>query len=117
VLRMLTAVAALIGIVLFRAGRVALSVAYLWMDVGPVWAVAAVAALLLLRFSVPIRAGVFLGAINLLHWPWIAALILAAPRLFTILPGLLASQIARWRHPRPLWPSPAEANLPADAQM
>jgi len=114
--RMLTAVAALIGIVLFRAGRVALSVAYLWMDVGPVWAVAALAALLL-RLSLPIRAGVFLGAINLLHWPWLVALILAAPRLFTILPGLLATQIARRRHPRPLWPSPAEARLPADAQM
>jgi len=115
--RTLTAAAVLVGVALLRIGRAAFGCAALWIEFGPAWAVVGALALLLLRFSVPIRIGVLIGAIELLHWPWIAALTLAAPRLFTVLPGLFATQLARWRHPRPLWPSPDGAQVPADGQV
>jgi len=101
--RMLTTAAALIGVAVFRIGRAALGAAGLWVDLGPVWAVAGVAALLLFRVSWPLRAGALLGAVSLLGWPWIAAVALAAPRLFLVLPGLLSTALAQWRHPRPVW--------------
>jgi hypothetical protein len=107
--RKLMAAAAFIGIALFRIGRLVLGVWYLWGQAGPVWAGLAALLLLLFRFSWPVRIGVFLAAVNVLHWPWFFALVLAAPRLFTMVPGLCATQLARWRHPRPLWPGPGEA--------
>jgi hypothetical protein len=101
--RMLLATAALTGLAAFRIGRFALGAMGLWVDLGPVWAVAGVAALVLFGFSIPIRIGAFLGAVSLLGWPWLVALIVAAPRLWLMLPGLISTQLARWRHPRPLW--------------
>lgn len=101
--RMLLATTALTGLAVFRIGRFVLGVLGLGVDLGPVWAVAGAAALLLFGFSIPIRIGAFLGAVSLLGWPWILALTLAAPRLWLVLPGLISTQLARWRHPRPLW--------------
>jgi hypothetical protein len=106
---MLIAAAALIGVAAFRIGRAALGTAGLWVDLGPPWAVVAVAALLLFRLSLPLRAGILLGAVSLLGWPWIAALALAAPRLFLVLPGLVSTALARWRHPRPVWQPAGDA--------
>ena len=101
--RMLLAAAALFGVAVFRIARAVLGVAGLWVDLGPVWAVAGAVALLLFRSSLALRAGAVLGAVTLLGWPWIAALVLAAPRAFLVLPGLLSTGLARWRHPRPVW--------------
>jgi hypothetical protein len=99
------AVAGLIGLALFRLGRFVLGVCGLWVALGPLWALAA--ALLVLAFGtwLPLRVGVFLGAMALWHWPWFAALALAAPRLLLMLPGLVASALARLRHPRARWPA------------
>ena len=33
----------------------------------------------------------------------VAALLFAAPRVVLMIPGLLATVLAKWRHPRPLW--------------
>jgi len=47
--------------------------------------------------------GALVGAVLLWHWPLVAGLAFAAPRLFTMLPGAIAHVLARWRHPRMLW--------------
>lgn len=103
--RMVLAMAALIAFAVFRLGRAALGAVALWVDVGPAWAVLAVTVLVLFRFSTPLRIGVVLGSVSLLGWPWYVGVLLAAPRLPLMLPGYLSAQLARIRHPRPLWPS------------
>jgi hypothetical protein len=99
----LLAIAAFAGLAVFRLGRFALGALGLWVVLGPPWAVLGVAALLVCRISAPIRIGAFLGATSLLGWPWVIALVLAAPRLWLVLPGLIATLLGRLRHPRPLW--------------
>jgi hypothetical protein len=86
-------------------GRAALGAAGLWLAAGAVWAVLAMAALVLFRFALPLRIGVVLGTITLLGWPWYVGVLLAAPRPFLMLPGYVSMLLARLRHPRPLWPS------------
>ena len=93
------------GLALLRLLRVALGIYALWVLLGPLWALAAVLLVLAARSSLPWRAGVLLGAGLLWHWPWLAALALAAPRALLVLPGLIASVLARLRHPPPRWPA------------
>jgi len=102
---MVLAVVALTAFAGWRLARAALGVAGLWLDAGPLWAVLAVVALALFRFSIPLRIGVLLGSISLLGWPWYLGLILAAPRLLLVLPGYVSALLAHIRHPRPNWPS------------
>jgi hypothetical protein len=92
------------ALVLFRLGRFALGVFGLWIEVGAFWALAAAAFSLATQLWLPLRIGVFIAAVALWHWPWIAALALAAPRALLILPGLIAYGLARLRHPRARWP-------------
>lgn len=99
----LTATAALTALAVFRLGRVVLGTIGLWQLLGPVWAVAGLAALILLRFTLPVRIGVVLAAVYLWSLPWMAALLLAAPRILLMLPGLISTALARLRHPRPVW--------------
>jgi len=105
VAKALTAAAALTALAVFRAGRVVLGVFGLWQLLGPVCAVAGLAALVLLRFTIPIRIGVVLAAAYLWELPWIVALLLAAPRIPLMLPGLISTALARVRHRRPIWRS------------
>jgi hypothetical protein len=51
----------------------------------------------------PLRIAVFFGALVLWHWPLLVALIVAAPRLVLMLPGLMSTFLASRRHPRPRW--------------
>jgi hypothetical protein len=99
------AVAAVAALALFRLGRFALGVWGLAVELGPLWALAAALLAVGWRAWLPLRIGVFLGAMALWHWPWFAALALAAPRLLLMLPGLIASALARLRHPRARWPA------------
>lgn len=101
-LRTVLAISVLGAIALLRLGRAAFGAWALWVIAGPAWAVLAALALLL-RFTLPVRAGIFIGACWLLHWPWLAGALLAAPRPFLMIPGLASTLIARARHPRPLW--------------
>jgi hypothetical protein len=103
VAKALTATAALTALAVFRLGRVVLGAIGLWQLLGPVWAIAGLAALILLRLTIPIRIGVVLAAVYLWHLSWIAALLLAAPRIPLMLPGLISMALARVRHPRPVW--------------
>jgi hypothetical protein len=99
----LIATAALTALAAFRLGCFVLGTVGLWHILGPAWALLGVASVLLLRFTLPIRIGVFLAAFYLWSLPWYVALILAAPRLLLMLPGLISTGLARMRHPRPVW--------------
>lgn len=99
----LIATAALTALAAFRLGCFVLGTVGLWKILGPAWGLLGAAALLLLRFTVPVRIGVFLAAFYLWSLPWYAALILAAPRLILMLPALISTGLARLRHPRPVW--------------
>ena len=43
---------------------------------------------LVLRFFLPISIGIFFCALDLWHWHWIFALLLAAPGFVLVIPGL-----------------------------
>jgi hypothetical protein len=103
VAKTLIAIATLTALAVFRIGRAILGVFGLWQLLGPVWAIAGVAALVLLRFTIPVRIGVVLAAVYLWGLPWIVALLLAAPRIPLMVPGLISMALARVRHPRPVW--------------
>ena len=60
-------------------------------------------ALLLSGLMLPLRIAVFFGALAVWHWPVLLALIVAAPRLVLMLPGLISTFLASRRHPRPRW--------------
>jgi hypothetical protein len=61
------------------------------------------AALILLRLTILVRIGVLLAAAYLWALPWVVALLLAAPRIPLMLPGLISTALGRLRHPRPVW--------------
>jgi hypothetical protein len=103
VAKALTATAALAALAVFRLGRVVLGTIGLWQLLGPAWAVAGLALLILLRLTILIRIGVVLAAAYLWALPWIVALLLSAPRVPLMLPGLISTALARLRHPRPVW--------------
>jgi hypothetical protein len=85
---------------LLRLGLAILLLLKLW---GPWAAAAGVAAVVLFGLNWLVRVGALVGAVLLWHWPLVAGLAFAAPRLFTMLPGAIAHVLARWRHPRMLW--------------
>jgi hypothetical protein len=103
-LRNLMALVCLTGLIAFRVARFAIACYGLGHEFGTLWAVIAAIALLALRLDLAIRVGAFLTVVALWRWPWIAALALAAPRLFLVLPGLVAAALAQLRHPQPRWP-------------
>jgi hypothetical protein len=100
VLLRIAGLAALAAFVLMRIWIAALGLETL---VGPAWAVVLVALLLLSGLMLPLRIAVFFGALAVWHWPVLLALIVAAPRLVLMLPGLISTFLASRRHPRPRW--------------
>jgi hypothetical protein len=103
VAKALTATAALAALAVFRLARVVLGTIGLWQLLGPAWAVTGLAALILLRLTILIRIGVLLAVVYLWALPWVVAVLLAAPRIPLMLPGLISTALARLRHPRPVW--------------
>jgi len=104
-MRTLRRAAVLLGLAACTLLRLWLAVLALAVAVGTGWAVVAVLALLLAGLLWPLRIAVFFGAVALWHWPLAAALLIAAPRLLLMLPGLIAAFLASKRHPRPRWSS------------
>jgi uncharacterized membrane protein len=94
---------ALAALAAFTALRLWLAVLGLAQIVGLGWAIAVAASLLLLRLIWPLQIAVLLGALLVWHWPPALAVIVAAPRLILILPGLISTFLASRRHPRPRW--------------
>jgi hypothetical protein len=90
----------------------AVTVLRLWLGtiglaqlVGVDWAIALTLALLLSGILLPLQIATFFGALLAWHWPLLLALIVAAPRLILVLPGLISTFLAGRRHPRPRWSS------------
>jgi hypothetical protein len=97
------ALAAIALLVALRLARLGLATLLLLRFCGPIAALAGLAIAVLLHLGVLVRVGAFLGAVLLWHWPVLVALLFAAPRLFTMLPGAISTLLAQLRHPRPLW--------------
>ena len=91
----------------YRIGRCAVAWVGLMHWVGAPWAVAMVLLAVVLRWRVLLQIVAALTFVTLWHWPALLAVIVVAPRLVTILPGLIRTWSARRRHPRPRW-SPVE---------
>jgi hypothetical protein len=91
----------------YRLGRCAVVLVGLTHWVGLPWASALVLPAVLLRWTVLLQIGAALTLAALWRWPALLAVIAVAPRLVTILPGLIRTWSASRRHPRPRW-SPAE---------
>lgn len=67
---------------------------------GSGWAITALVAALVFRFSLPLTVGSFFCAMNVWGWHWLGALLFAAPGLaFMVLmiPGALASLMGNLR--------------------
>jgi hypothetical protein len=81
-----TALAAFLS---FAALQIATGYAGIEHGLGLVWAVVAMAAALLMRFTLPITIGAFFGAMHAWSWHWPAALAFSAPGLVFVLPGVI----------------------------
>jgi hypothetical protein len=79
---------------------------------GPLAAATLVLACAALRFQWPLRLLAAYALWHRWHWPLWAALLVAVPRLWLLLPGLITVALARLRHPRPTWPALTEAQAP-----
>ncbi|HXN11069.1 MAG TPA: hypothetical protein VN859_07480 [Steroidobacteraceae bacterium] len=97
------ALGAIAALAALRLARLGLATLLLLKFCGPVVAIAGLLAAVLFGLDWLVRAGALAGAVLLWHWPVMLALLFAAPRLFTMLPGTIAMLLARFRHPRPLW--------------
>lgn len=95
----------LVALTLVLLVRVWFGIAGLAQILGQGWAVLSVALLLACGWLLPLQIAAFFGAWAVWHWPAPAAVIVAAPRLVLVLPGLVSTLLARWRHPRPRWRS------------
>jgi hypothetical protein len=102
-MRVLLRIVALTALAAFALLRIWIGVLGVAQLVGPAWAIALLAALLLCGFMLPLRIAVFFGALVVWHWPVLLALIVAAPRLVLMLPGLISTFLASRRHPRARW--------------
>jgi hypothetical protein len=102
-MRVLLRIIGLAALAAFALLRIWLGVLALAALVGQAWAIVLVAVLLLSGLMLPLRIAVFFGALAVWHWPVLVALIVAAPRLLLMLPGLISTFLASRRHPRPRW--------------
>jgi hypothetical protein len=106
VARRIVSLTLLAAVTLLRLWLCVLGLALL---VGNAAAVGLTVALLALRILLPLRIALLLGAVVVLHWSYLLAVVLAAPRLLLMLPGLIAASLAHRRHPRPRWRRPHPA--------
>jgi hypothetical protein len=89
----------------FTVLRLWIAVLGLAQGIGVAWAVVLALALLFSGWLLPLQIAVFFGALMVWHWPPLLALIVAAPRLILVLPGLISTFLASKRHPRARWSS------------
>ena len=59
------------------------------------WAILALIAMFVFRFSLPITIGAFFAARDLWGWHWLFAILFAAPGLAFMIPGVISSIISR----------------------
>lgn len=61
---------------------------------GTVWAICALVASLLFRFTLPITIGAFFGAMDVWGLHWSLAALFAVPGLIFLIPGIITSILA-----------------------
>jgi len=94
----------------YRLARCAVALVGTAHWLGAPWAVVLVLVVALMRWTLLLQIGAALTLILWSHWPALLALIVVAPRLLAILPGLIRTWGARVRHPRPRWSATARAD-------
>jgi hypothetical protein len=104
-MRFLLRIVGLSAIAAFTLLRLWIGVLGLAQFIGVDWAVVVTVGLLLLGFILPLQIAVLFGALTAWHWPLALAVIVAAPRLILVLPGLISTFLASRRHPRARWSS------------
>ena len=85
-----------LGFVLFIVYGIAQIVAaYVGIDfhLGAGWAIGAMVAAFLFRFTLPITVGSFFGAMDVWNWHWVLAGLFAAPGLAFVIPGVLMAVV------------------------
>ncbi|MFI4869804.1 MAG: hypothetical protein ACHQDD_10725 [Steroidobacterales bacterium] len=105
-MKILIRIGGLAALAAFMLLRLWLGVLGLAAVIAVPWAIVVAVALLLCRLTLPLQTAMFVGAFTAWHWPLLPAVIVAAPRLVLVLPGLISTFLAGRRHPRPRWSSP-----------
>jgi hypothetical protein len=93
----LQGVIGVIGFILFMGySIVTMAAGYIGIDFyfGAVWAVIAIVAAFMFRFTLPITIGAFFCAMNVWHWHWALAALFASPGLVLLVPGVIATIIS-----------------------
>jgi hypothetical protein len=90
-MKMLIGIAALAAFFAFAIAQIAAGYAGIDQGIGHIWAIIAVFAAVLFRFTLPITVGAFFGAMSVWGWHWAYALLFAAPGLLFVLPGVLTA--------------------------
>ncbi|UYM16293.1 hypothetical protein [Endozoicomonas euniceicola] len=83
-----------IGFILFFLFGIAQLIAgYVGIDYhfGVAWAIAALIASLMFRFTLPITIGAFFGAMDVWGWSWVLSLVFVAPGVAFLIPGFILS--------------------------
>lgn len=82
-----------VGVIFFLlVGVVQIIVGYMGIEyhLGGGWAIGLVIASIFFRISFPLTIGTFFGALDVLGWSWLGALILTLPGLLLMVPGAIA---------------------------
>jgi hypothetical protein len=107
----------LLALWLYRLGRCVLAGFGLALLTGPLAAAILVLLCAVLELQWALRVLAALALWRLWHWPLWAAALAAAPRLLLVLPGLITTCLARWRHPRARWPDPTVTQATFQASL
>jgi len=93
----LTWLAGGLGVIFFLVFAVVqAAIGYMGIEhhLGGGWAIGFLIAAFIFRFSLPLTIGTFFGALNVLDWPLIGAILITLPGLIFMIPGAIAIAIA-----------------------
>lgn len=102
-LKTVLALTALVALAAFALAQLLLGCLGLYRIAGVGGALFGVLLWWLLGLRLPLQLGILVGAVTLWHWPWLPALLFAAPREVLKVPGWVSRLIASVRHPPPSW--------------
>jgi len=94
VLGWLTGGLGIIFFLLFALVQAAIGFMGIEYHLGYGWAIGFLIAAFVLRFTLPLTIGTFFGALNVLDWPLIGAILITLPGLIFMIPGAIAIGIA-----------------------
>ena len=94
VLGWLTGGLGIIFFLLFAVVQAAIGFMGIEYHLGHGWAIGFLIAAFIFRFTLPLTIGTFFGALNVLDWPLIGAILITLPGLVFMIPGAIAIGIA-----------------------